>query len=365
MTKKTIAFVIGSLSAGGAERVISTLSNELVQNYRVLIITFVEKTPFYALNEQVEVIPCQTSVDRSTNIFQRLNANYYLYQQISKILKNQNADVCIGFLPRSNILSILASKAIGIPVIICERNDPKSVKKQFLWDAFRKYTYPKANHLVVQTEEIRQFFLTLVDSSKLHILPNPLSPEFKNKGIEDHLRANIILNVGRLTNQKGQRTLISAFSQINPPNWKLVIVGEGENRSEYEQMIKDFEMEEKNFLPGRLKNISDYYNDAKIFAFTSLYEGFPNALIEAMHMGLPSISTDCPTGPSELISDGINGFLVELGDDKVFTEKLNRLVENVDLRKEFSELGSNAVQRFSVQNVVREWEKIISASFRN
>ena len=362
MTKKTIAFVIGSLTAGGAERVTSTLSNELINNYKVCIIASVKTTPFYPLDKRIKVIYCQDSINRSTNIFQRLTNNYTLYRKISKILREENVDVCIGFLPRSNILSILASRSVKIPVIICERNDPKSAKTQLLWDVFRRFTYPKANILIVQTEEIKQFFQSLVDVTKIHVLPNPLSPEFEYIGIDDKSRQKIILNVGRLANQKGQRMLIKIFSELNPMDWKLIIVGEGVNRIEYETMIRDFGMEGKILLPGQVKNIADYYNEARIFAFSSLYEGFPNALIEAMFMGLPCISTNCPTGPSELISDGFNGFLVDLGKENDYKKKLKQLIDNEDLRIEFSELSSKTVQKFSVQNVVEEWERIILLS---
>lgn len=363
--KKTIAFVIGSLSSGGAERVISTLSNELVNSYEVCIITFVEKKPFYPLDERVKVISCQDSARQSTNIFERLTSNYSLYRRIKTILKVQNVDVCLGFLPRSNILSIFASQSLNIPVIICERNDPESVGKNFIWDTFRKYTYSKAHFLVVQTKEIKRFFTSLVDADKIHILPNPLSPDFQNTGIDDSSREKIILNVGRLTKQKNQRTLIEAFYKLNPEGWKLIIVGEGYRRKEYEKMILDFGMQERILLPGRKTNISDYYNEAKIFAFTSLFEGFPNALIEAMYMGLPCISIDCPTGPSELISDGNNGFLVEIGNEIDFVEKLDQLIQNPELRKKFSAASGAVIEKYRVQNVLKEWEKIIFASLKN
>lgn len=362
MEKKTIAFIVGSLGSGGAERVISTLSNQLVNTYNVCIITFKDVPPFYPLDNRIKVLPCFEIIKPSSNIIQALKVNYDLYHKISSYLRDEKINLCIGFLTSSNVLSVLAARANKIPVIVSERNNPNASKTSSIWKAMRKFTYPKANYVVVQTEIIKQFYSNWIEESKLRILHNPLSPDLNCKSMPDEARDNLILNVGSLTEQKGQDMLIKAFAKINPKEWKLMIVGEGGKRKIYEEFIRSLNMTGKIFLPGRMKNISDYYNSAKIFAFPSLFEGFPNALIEAMYMGLPSISTDCPTGPSELISDGKNGFLVAIGDEENFTEKLKMLIQNQDLRIKFSEHAKRAVEDFSVEKVLKEWEEIIISS---
>jgi len=357
--KKNIAFIIHSLSSGGAERVISTLSNQLIDTYNISIITFLNAPPFYPLDKRIKLLACFDNINPSSNIFQALNTNYGLYKKISGFLKSEAIDLCIGFLTTSNVLSVLAARSNNIPVIVSERINPNSSKKPFVWERLRKFTYPKADYVIIQTQKIRGFFSSWIEDSKLRILANPLSPNLKYDQTLDDSRDNIVLNVGRLTDQKGQDMLIKAFSDLNPKGWKLIIVGEGIKRPIYEDLIRKLEMTEKIFLVGSEKNISKYYNSAKIFAFTSRFEGFPNALIEAMYMNLPCISTDCPTGPSELISDGLNGFLVPIDDQKSFREKLNMLVNNQDLRIKFSENGKAEVERFSVEKVVEEWEGII------
>lgn len=359
MRKKNIAFIIHSLSSGGAERVISTLSNQLIDTYNINIITFVNAPPFYPLDKRIKLLSCFDNINPSSNIFQALNTNYGLYKKISGFLKSEAIDLCIGFLTTSNVLSVLAARSNNIPVIVSERINPNSSKKPFVWERLRKFTYPKANFVIIQTEKIKRFFTPWIDESKLRILPNPLSPDLKYIPTQDDIRENIVLNVGRLTNQKGQDVLIRAFSELNPDAWKLIIVGEGRKRNTYETLIRELGMTEKIFLIGSEKNISKYYNLARIFAFPSRFEGFPNALIEAMYMNLPCISTDCPTGPSELISDGFNGFLVPIDDQESFREKLNMLMNIQDLRTKFSENGKKAVERFSVEKVVKEWEGII------
>lgn len=359
MRKKNIAFIIHSLSSGGAERVISTLSNQLIDTYNINIITFVNAPPFYPLDKRIKLLSCFDNINPSSNIFQALNTNYVLYKKISGFLKSEAIDLCIGFLTTSNVLSVLAARSNNIPVIVSERINPNSSKKPLVWERLRKFTYPKADYVIIQTQKIRSFFSSWIEDSKLRILANPLSPNLKYVETLDESRDNIVLNVGRLTDQKGQDILIKAFSKLNPPGWKLIIVGEGRKRPNYEDLIRKLQMTEKIYLLGRQKDISKYYNSAKVFAFPSRFEGFPNALIEAMYMNLPCISTDCPTGPSELISDGFNGFLVEIDDEETFREKLNMLVNNQDLRIKFSENGKKAVERFSVETVVKEWEGII------
>ncbi|CAN0605851.1 unnamed protein product, partial [Ectocarpus sp. 12 AP-2014] len=140
---------------------------------------------------------------------------------------------------------------------------------------------------------------------------------------------------------KGQDIVIKAFSQINPSNWQLHLVGEGPKRKEYTNLINQLGMKDKILLTGRNNEISRYYLRSKIFVFPSRFEGFPNALTEAMYMGLPSISTDCPTGPSELIKDGMNGFLTPLNDINLFSEKIKELIDNTEMR---DQMGRNAAK---------------------
>lgn len=364
MKKKSIAFVIGSLNSGGAERVVSTLSNELIKSYDVSIITFVDIPAFYKLDDRINVLPCFTKIKPSKNVFHALSTNYKLYKKISGYFKSKNIDVAIGFLTTSNVLAVLASRANNIPVVISERINPNATKKTFIWERLRKFTYPKANFVVIQTEIIKDFFSSWIESTKLVILPNPLSPDLKNQK-KEAIKENIILNVGRLTDQKGQDVLINAFSNINPINWKLIIIGEGKNRPTYEKLIDTLNMKEKILLLGRKKNVSEYYTKSKIFAFPSRFEGFPNALIEAMHMGLPCISADCPTGPSELIEDAKNGFLIKVDDQKSLEVKMSKLINDETLRNTFSRLGEKTVAHFSIENVSKKWEEVILSALDN
>tara|TARA_R110000764_G_scaffold28677_2_gene67528 strand:+ start:4205 stop:5308 length:1104 start_codon:yes stop_codon:yes gene_type:complete len=357
--KQKLSFVIPSLGAGGAERVVSTLANALINDYEVYIITFIKVVPFYKLHKDVQLMYCVDNIPPSRNIFNALRSNYILLKRINTIVKREKIQLLIGFLTSANVLSVLASKKNGIPSIISERIHPNKTKTAYIWRVLRKFTYPKANFLTVQTKEIQEFYFTSIEKENIVILPNPISEELSMMRDNNRDRENIILNVGRLTYQKAQDYLIRSFSKIDNKNWKLLIIGEGPKKKEYEQLIKELKLNDRVLIKSKTKNIDKYYNSCSIFAFSSIFEGFPNALIEAMHFGIPCISTDCPTGPSELIENGINGFLIPMNNEEVLTEKINQLISQKDLRLSFGKNAQTTVEHFKVDSVLKQWNKII------
>jgi GalNAc-alpha-(1->4)-GalNAc-alpha-(1->3)-diNAcBac-PP-undecaprenol alpha-1,4-N-acetyl-D-galactosaminyltransferase len=358
MKKKKIGFLIYSLSAGGAERVLSTVSNGLVNFFDVSIITLVHSDPFYKIDKNVQIISLTDRIEPSKNLIQGLNVNLILIKKLIQVLRREQIEITIGFMTTSNILLTIAAKVVRIPVIISERTNPKLQRLPRSKKLLRKLVYPLANILIVQNSENRDFFLKI--NPNTIILPNPIAPELsENRDGQSPLKQKIILNVGRLTALKGQDMLIKAFSMINKPEWKLVIVGEGEYRGHLEKLVHDLDLKDQIEMPGIKKNIFDFYNRAEIFAFGSRYEGFPNALIEAMYFGLPCVSTDCPTGPSELIEHGKNGFLIAVDDTKTMANYLKTLTENSDLRKTFSLNAKNMVANFEFNKVIFQWKGVI------
>ncbi|NEU08814.1 glycosyltransferase family 4 protein [Flavihumibacter sp. R14] len=359
MHKRTIAFIIQTLSSGGAERVVSTLANELCEEYNVIIITLIKFQPFYELSPKIKLLHCVESVPPSKNIFQALQSNYKLFSKISEFIKTHRIDLTIGFLTSANVLAVLASKFNSIPVMISERNNPFLSKAPFFWEFLRKKTYPKAEYLIVQTEKIYNYFAPFVDSEKLKILPNPISSGLTLSRNPNEIRNKIILNVGSLTKQKAQDQLIKAFAGINYGEWELHIVGRGPKEDEYRELIESLKLKDKVMLLSPTAEVEKHYNSAAIFAFTSIYEGFPNALIEAMHFGLACVSTDCPTGPSELINNGENGFLIPMNDQAALQGHLQSLIDNETLRAKIATQAIESVRRFEAKTIVRQWKDLI------
>jgi glycosyltransferase involved in cell wall biosynthesis len=359
LKKKKLAFVLPSLNAGGAERVGSTLANELCNKYEVFIITLGNVEPFYYLQNNIKHIKCANRSLNSKNIFQAIRNNFYLLKKLKNILKENDIDLCIGFTTTANILAIIVSKNIKIPCIISERSNPNIYVPNKLWKYFRKMTYRKADFIVVQTKSNLSYFRSFTTKEKAIVLPNPLSGEFINKKNRNTNRENVILSVGRLDKNKAQDLLISAFSNINTDGWHLIFVGEGVEKQNYINLTKSLGLESKVSFVGNSTSIYNYYNTSKIFAFTSQSEGFPNVLIEAMYFELPCISTDCPSGPSEIISDGSNGFLIPVNDQIALENKLTLLMSSESLRKKIGEKAFLSVKEYQTKNVVKKWDKII------
>ena len=228
-----------------------------------------------------------------------------------------------------------------------------------VWKWFRSRYYPRADFLVVQTRGIANFYSSMVSEQKLKIIPNPLNPDF-NYAPESQEK-NIILNVGRLHYQKNQEMLIRAFSRTDHSDWELHIYGHGPLRDDLIELTDQLGVSDRVKIPGAYSPISDKYMESSIFAFTSRFEGFPNALMEAMYFGLTCISTDCPTGPSELIQNGINGYLIPVEGEDELTDRLTELMSDADLRKEIGKKAHESMTPYKSEEVVRQWVTLLES----
>ena len=360
MKKINLAFVISSLNSGGAERVLSILANELVKNYNITIITLYKCKPFYELNSHICLLHCQEKSISNPTYWQSISNHFILFYRLNKIIKNRKIDVCIGFMTTSNIYVALASKLKKIPCIISERIHPEYYDIGKFWEYIRKITYPMATKLVVQTQSIKAYFESFMKIEQLVIIKNPLSPDLIHKRNLKNVKEPIILNVGRLDNQKNQDLLIKAFSNVKNEGWTLNIVGEGVNRVMYENLIKSLHIESKVNLLGNKSDVHHYYNQSSIFVFSSRFEGFPNALTEAMFFGLPCISTDCPSGPSELIKDGFNGYLIPVENQHALEIQLQKLINDASLRAKFSKNSVSSTHEFQIESIANNWKLIIN-----
>lgn len=358
MNRKKLAFIIPSLNAGGAERVVSTLSNQLINTFDVVIIVLYNCTPFYPLDKKIEVQFCK-EYNNTLSFTKSIRNHFDLIKKCRNYIKDANADIVLGFTITVNIYSVLASKKLKLPCIISERIHPDYDNVNGFWNIMRKRIYPKADTLVVQTQEIKNYFLPYTNEKKVVIINNPLSEELVAQKDIHISKVNHIICVGRLDSQKNQELLIRAFSNIEKSDWKLILIGDGELRPDYEKLIEDLNIEDSVELVGNVQNVSQHYNTAKIFVLPSNFEGFPNALIEAMYYGLACIATNCPSGPSEIIKDNENGFLIPVNDQKELEEKLQLLVNNYDLQKQFSKIAADCTTIFEASYIADKWKELI------
>ena len=359
MIKKKIAFLIPSLSPGGAERVVVSLANKFSNKFEVFLIVLNKTETVYNVDKEVNLIYLQEKYSPSSSLIEAIKSNVIYVKKIVKIAKNNKIDTLIGFTTSVNILTVISSTLLKKPNLISERNNPEVYVPNAFWRILRNFWYPFTNGLIVQTEFIKGFYQKTIQESKIKIIPNPIDEIMLSTRKDYSERDNVILTVGRLDANKNQRLLIEAFANLNVDNWKLVVVGDGVLREEYKKLTASLGIADKVDFVGNVNNVSDYYNQAKIFVFTSQSEGFPNALLEAMAFGLPCISTDCPSGPSEIIKNNENGYLVELNNRSQLECGLTNLMNDQEICIKFSVNALKSTDKFKIQNIYNQWEVLL------
>lgn len=351
-----LCFLIASLEAGGAERVLTGLANFLAERGDdIHIITFRPRgtIPFYTLSPKITLhqLGYMKRGFRLTLPFRVIHKSFLLRRIIKKLKPN----IIVSFIDFMNVVALLTLKGLPYPLIISERVDPRGYSIGKVAHFLRRITYPWAQALVVQTKDIAQYFSST--SPCIHVIPNPI-PSFPSE-FSPNLESHRIINVGRLDPQKGQDLLITAFSKIHQrfPQWTLTIWGEGKERPCLEKLVKDLNLTTKVFLPGLSKEISQELKKSSIFAFPSRFEGFPNALAEAMALGLPCVASRC-SGVTDLIEDGDNGFLIPLNDADALSKVLEKLMEDISLRHLLGSKAQKVKEDYALEKIYSFWDQL-------
>jgi GalNAc-alpha-(1->4)-GalNAc-alpha-(1->3)-diNAcBac-PP-undecaprenol alpha-1,4-N-acetyl-D-galactosaminyltransferase len=356
-----IAFVIPGLGPGGAERVATLLCDFWAgEDHAVTLITFEsdDTTPFYTLDERVAVRRLAASAGKGNP---RVFNNFNRISRLRALLQALRPDAVVAFTTDANVITLLAARGLKLPVIISERNQPDRPGLALVHRLARRFTYPFADTVVVQTDAIAAWMRKRFRVSA-HIIPNPVRVADSRSSRPDADRP-LLVAAGRLTAQKGFDILIEAFARVAPkhPEWQLVIYGEGPDRSELEQLRDTLSLQGKASLPGLTKNIQAAFAEASLFALPSRFEGYPNALLEALAAGLPVIATSAPGGASEILADGEYGMLVAPGDAVALASALDAMMSDATLRANFSTRALDAVAELSVEFVGRQWLDLLGA----
>lgn len=351
-----IAFCISSLSKGGAERVISILTNKLIEENEIEIIINTKLNKAYEFDDKIKILELDKKIN--TNPLLR---NMIRIKLINEELKKEKPDIILTFLPMPSFRILYANRKLKIPIIVADRNDPKQEYKSIIYKVLMKWLYPKADGFVFQTNEQKEYFKKEIQE-KSTVIFNPIKEEFLIEENNKKERENVIVSVGRLVEQKNQKVLINAFSKIAKkyPEYKLKIFGEGNLREELQKQIDDLNMKDKIYLCGVCDNIKEQLEKAKIFVLPSNYEGMPNALIEAMASGCSVISTDCPCGgPRELIENNKNGILVPVNNEQELSNKIEYLIKNEEKAKIMGENAKKVQEKLNPDNILKQWENYI------
>ncbi len=347
-----IVFVISSMNAGGAQRVISLMANHWAAQHNISILTISSDESFYDFSSKISITMLNLQREPGS-ITSGLRANIARIKSIRTELKAINPHIVISFLTQTNIITTIACKSLGIPVIVSERNDPSKDIISSIWKTARYLTYRFSDLMVVQTKHIQQFFKGY--GIKTTIIPNPV----RTVNLTEVKKEKIILATGRLSPQKGFDLLISAFAEISSKEWRLIILGDGPERDKLNRLITDKGLENRVMMPGLVKDIDSFFSRASIFVLSSRFEGFPNVLCEAMAAGLPCISFNCNSGPSDIITQNVNGILVESEDKKELSSTIKDLINNEDKRNALGREASKITTELNLDKIMSQWEKII------
>ena len=370
MTTMRITFYGEGLHGGGAARVMSVLLNawaERGETVNLLTMDDGSATPNYTLHPAI-THRCLDIERSSSNPIVGLLATYRRVRILRKAILETKPDVVISFLSRLNVTTVLAMKPYNTPVLVSERTDPAQRSIGRVWEYLRNKTYAEADCVVMQTERSRHYFSDKIQK-RIQVIANPLTipPEAAMPRQESDSEEKRIMALGSLRSEKGFDLLINAFAKSanQHPEWTLNIWGEGGLRETLEAQVRSLGMEGRIHLPGQTRQPFEKLRESDIFVLSSWVEGFPNALLEAMAMGLAVISFDCPSGPSELIRPDYDGILLPPKDEEALTKALDTLMGDAKLRRQLAAHAPEVRERYSTETVLAKWDAEIQKAIMN
>lgn len=352
-----ILLLLSALGSGGAERVMTLLANYWTEqgNEVTLMTTYGSYVkPAFELRSEVDLRG--PSGDRDWKGGGRVSRLLAL----RRILRNGDYDGAIAFLTNVNVAAILARGGLRVPLIVSERTYPPAYRLSPSLELARRALYPLADTVVMQTKEGARWLAKEVPKARAKIIPNPVQGTLRecDRELPPYVPAGrrLLLAVGRLAPEKRFDLLIEAFAGLaaEAEGWHLVIAGEGPLRGALEARVRELNLSSRVSLPGQLNDIGRLLARAEAFALTSAFEGYPNALLEAVASGVPVAAIDCLTGVDELVEDGRNGVLASRNADAAsFGFALRRVLNGTwpDATRHAAEIR----ERHSVPHIAAEW----------
>lgn len=361
--KKVVIVTANLTQVGGTERVAVTLANGFVENlkYNVQVVSLGcrESSEKYDINEKIELKYCNIKSKHKKSIISIIKNLVVTFFQFNKFVKvqNWNKDECtiIGIGTGISYLLPYVFRGKKTKLIGTQHNPVRNNK---IINTFRKFTLSKLTYYVVLDNDTEIEVNKKLSLDNVKVISNPLP--LKAKAVSDIVNKEV-LAVGRLTEQKGFDMLIDVWSLVNKKNneWRLTIVGEGEDKEKLLKKIKEYGLEESIEIKPFTNNISEYYLNSSIYVLSSRYEGFGLVMIEAQSYGLPVVAFDCPTGPRNIINNNLDGYLVEANNIEKMAEYLFELINDENKRREFSNNAVLNSSKFYIENIVKKWNEII------
>jgi glycosyltransferase involved in cell wall biosynthesis len=362
-----LTLVITSLGCGGAERTASVLASAWAeQGAEVTLITLNrDDIPAFPLHPRVRLEQLRVRGGRAKNILHGIVRQLRSVHALRRAIRVSSPGMIVSFMDVPNVLTILAAQGLGAPVVITEHVHPAYYNIGWAWQTLRRLVYRRAAILVCVSKPLLDWFQSRI---KVHgaVIANPVAlPFVAASGFASPAQAkkgHVIVGMGRLVEQKGFDLLLEAFSRVaeRHSDWTLRILGEGPLKNRLCAHATELKIVQRVEFTGALTDPFPVLREADLFVFSSRFEGFGNALCEAMACGLPVISFDCPSGPSDIVRPGVDGVLVPAGDVNALAEAMDRLMGDSQLRLRLGSRALEVVSRFGINRILELWRQMFA-----
>lgn len=354
--KKTLLFYINSIHDGGAERVIIQLAHYFAERgFRSILLTSFVDVDEYPVPNDVD--RCSIEVNEIKQ--SRFKRNWRRIKALRDLCKKERPYAVISFMAEPNFRALCATLLLPVKCFVSVRNDPRREYYGLLGYLISKWLFRLADGVVFQTPDAQRWFPRSIQRKSV-VISNPIQESFYHVSRSKNPRH--IVTCGRLNQQKNHALLIRAFACIAAkyPQENLLIYGKGSLEEELKQLIISLHLEDRVHLMGLNTQVEKVLAQAKVFVLSSDYEGMPNALMEAVAVGVPSIATDCPCGgPRLLIKNGQNGVLFPCQDEKALAVALSDILSNPLKAVQMGESARQSAQIFKSEVIFEQWEKFI------
>ena len=356
----TLTFVLPGIGAGGSEHVVTMLCNHFAgQGTRVRLICFepAGTVPFYALDPGVTLV-CLGYASRQRGGIASVWTMLQRYRLLRAEFRRARPQAVIAFLTRTNVLAAFAARALRIPVVVSERNNPGRQPVGIVWEWMRRRAYGKASGLVTMTRGAGRYFPKAAGRVD-RVIPNhaqmPAQPTAFNP---DGRR---LVAVGRLVDQKGFDLLLCAFARIAAdfPDWELVIWGDGPLRETLMTLRDSLGLRDRVAMPGITREPGGWITGTDLFVLSSRFEGWGLVVGEAMAAGIATVSFDCPFGPADMIDHGKTGLLARDQDVTALADAMAMAMADPELRQRMGAAARDAMKHYATDNILAQWDALI------
>lgn len=355
-----ICFLSGDMSrTGGTERVLSIIANELSKqknkfNIHILSITNENNTSYFRLEKEIK----NNRILKSKDV--NFKKQYFqIVKGIRHYIKENNIDILIDVEVIASLFSIPATRFTKTKLISWEHFNFYEDNGSHLRIYARKLAARFSNCIITLTEHDKQNYLNNLDiKGKVEYIYNPIE---EVDDMECNIKSKQIISVGRLTYQKGFDMLCDVAKVVLKDNkgWKWLILGDGEDKDKLRSKIKEYGLENKLILKGNVSNVEEYYKNSSLYVMTSRFEGLPMTLLEAKTYKLPIVSFNCLTGPSEIVKNNVNGYLINPENVEAMSNKLNILMNDENKLKEFSSNAQIDIEKFELKPIIEKWTNVL------